>query len=197
MININNLEIVAVLSCFINIYLAARNHILNFLFGIITVSLYFIIFFQAKLYADMLLQLIFLILQFYGWYQWLAKTNHVNISIKQISPIMLLYVVMCTVILFTLMSFILRFYTDSTTIYMDSLITALSLVAQWMMSKKFLSHWWFWIIADIFSIKLYIAKELYFTSLLYAFLFFICIYGYLNWKKISSEARYKLELSPL
>jgi nicotinamide mononucleotide transporter len=184
MLNINNLEILAVICCFINIYLVARAKILNFVFGSAAVSLYFIIFFQTKLYADMCLQLIFLILQFYGCYQWLSKTDGFSkIFIQKSSSIFLLYTFLITTILFTVISSILSSYTDSTTVYMDSLITSLSLVAQWLMSKKFLIHWGFWMVADIFSIKIYLFKGLYFTSLLYAFLFIICIYGYLNWKK--------------
>jgi nicotinamide mononucleotide transporter len=184
MITINNLEIIAVICCFLNIYLVARAQAINFIFGIFTVSLYFVIFFKTKLYADMLLQLIFLILQFYGWYQWVSKmdSDHM-VSIKKGSSSLLFYTFLITVTLFVTICTILSSYTDSTTIYMDSLITTLSLVAQWMMSRKLLIHWWFWMVADIFSIKIYIFKGLYFTSLLYVILFFICIYGYLNWKK--------------
>jgi nicotinamide mononucleotide transporter len=184
MITINHLEMAAVICCFFNIYLAARAHVLNFLFGTIAVSLYSIIFFQTKLYADMFLQLIFLVLQFYGCYQWSYKIDTVtDTSIKNSPPMFFFFSFFVTAILFITISFILSSYTDSTTIYMDALITSLSLVAQWMMSKKILIHWWFWMIADIFSIKIYIVKGLYFTSILYAILFFICMYGYLNWKK--------------
>lgn len=181
---INHLEILAVICCFINIYLAARAHVLNFLFGIAAVSLYFVIFFNAKLYADMSLQLVFLVLQFYGGYQWLSKKATVsNVFNEPFKTTYLIYGLLITAFLFITIAVILARYTDSTTIYIDAFITALSLVAQWMMSRKWLVHWWIWMVVDIISIKVFLVKELYFTSILYAILFILCIYGYLNWKK--------------
>jgi nicotinamide mononucleotide transporter len=184
MTNLHSLEIIAVLCGVLNIYLAARAHLLNWVFGIATVSLYFIIFFKTKLYADMSLQLIFFVLQFYGWYLWMfGSETHSKIAIQKKSKLIFFYCICAASFLFIPISYILFSYTDSTTIFIDALITALSLVAQWMMSKKWLEHWWLWMIIDIISIKMFLQKELYFTSGLYAVLFFICVYGYLNWQK--------------
>lgn len=179
----SHLETIAVACCFINIYLVAREHILNFLFGSIAVVLYFIIFLNAKLYADMCLQLVFFALQFYTCYQWLSGRKISSPPIRLFSPILLTYSALFAVVLFAMVVFILSRYTDSTTIYMDAAITVLSLVAQWMMSKKWLAHWWLWMIVDLLSIQVYLLKGLYSTSILYAVLFLLCIYGYFNWQK--------------
>lgn len=178
------LEILAVAFGLMNIYLAARANILNWLFGILTVSLYFIIFFQAKLYADMSLQVVFLILQFYGWYQWLfGSETHSKLPIKKTPFVIYLSATTAILFLFGLIAMMLFRYTDSTTVYLDAFITAASLVAQWMMTKKWLEHWFLWMVVDAVSIKMYLLKDLYFTSGLYGIFFLLCVYGYFHWKK--------------
>ncbi len=87
------------------------------------------------------------------------------------------------IILFAAISFILKHNTDSTTVYVDAMITALSLIAQWMMSKKYLQHWILWIIIDLISINLYISKSLYLTSLLYLVFMLLCFKGYYQWRQ--------------
>jgi nicotinamide mononucleotide transporter len=189
MTNIHTLETIAVICCFINIYLIARANIFNYLFGIVTVLSYFIIFLKTKLYADMSLQIVFLVLQFYGWYQWKfgAKTI-ILASINKATTTSLLCMTIITAILFAIISTILFKFTDSTTVYLDALITSLSLVAQWMMSKRWLAHWVVWMLVDLVSIKTYLMKDLYFTSTLYSILFLLCIYGYYSWKKTTSAS---------
>ncbi len=180
-------EIIATITGFLNIYLAARANIWNWFFGIITVSLYAIIFFEVKLYADMGLQLVFFCLQFYGIYQWLyGGAQHHARTVQRANKIILLIAFVATLILFGSIAFILQRYTDSTTVYIDAFTTALSLVAQWMMSKKWLEHWWLWMVVDVISISMYLNKSLYFTSGLYAAYFFLCVVGYVTWKKLLS-----------
>ncbi len=184
MINSHLLEVLAVSCCLVNIYLITRANVLNWLFGVVTVSLYFVIFLKAKLYADMSLQVVFLGLQFYGWYRWLfGSETHSTLAIRKAPPLYFAVSFVLAAVLFFLISFILTNYTDSTTIYQDAFITALSLAAQWLLSQKWLQHWLLWMVVDIVSIKVYLLKHLYFTSGLYAILLMLCIYGYYNWRK--------------
>lgn len=178
------LETPAVIFGLLNIYLAARANILNWLFGIFSICLYIVIFFQVKLYADMSLNVIFLLLQFYGWYEWLhggEKRSELRVThaTKQVHGIAIL----ATGILFVVVAYILQHYTDSTTVYFDSFTTALSLVAQWMMTRKWLENWWLWIVVDVISVKMYLIKHLYLTAGLYAVFLFLCVMGYFTWKK--------------
>ena len=179
----HGLEILATISGLLNIYLAARANIWNWLFGIITVSLYLVIFLNVKLYADMSLQLIFFSLQFYGLYEWLyGGVRHTALSITRATTAIFLIAFSATILLYLSISFILQHYTDSTTVSIDAFTTALSLVAQWMMSKKWLEHWLLWMLVDIISIDMYFNKSLYFTSGLYAIFFILCVLGYYTWK---------------
>jgi nicotinamide mononucleotide transporter len=183
------LEVFAFISGIVNIYLLTRCSLWNWFFGVITVSLYAIIFFNTKLYADMSLQGIFLFFQFYGLYQWCYGTHEKQlIGIQVINYSTCLSLILTTVILFVGISFFLRHNSDSTTVYADATITALSLIAQWMMSKKYLHHWILWIIIDVFSIGLYINKTLYLTALLYFVFMLLCIKGFFEWKGTLSKS---------
>ena len=98
------------------------------------------------------------------------------------------WLTVAAIILFAVISFILKHNTDSTTVYADATITSLSLVAQWMMSKKYLQHWILWIIIDVISINLYISKSLYLTSFLYSVFMLLCIKGYYQWRQAFSKS---------
>lgn len=190
-LNTHAIEIIGAISGFFNIYLVARNNIWNYFFGILYVSLYTVVFFNAKLYADMSLQLFFLVMQFHGIYSWLYGGKEKSIKfITSASNNILLIAFFSSFSLFGLISFILQRYTDSTTVYADAFITALSLVAQWMMNNKWIEHWYLWIIINSVSILLYMSKGLYLTTGLYFTFLYICILGYGVWKKQSSTLIY-------
>ncbi len=183
-----SIEAIAFTSGIVNIYLLTRCSLWNWFFGILTVSLYAIIFFNIKLYADMSLQGVFLFFQFYGLYQWCYGKENKPIAMQVLSLSTCLSLVVATIILFIGISFILKYNTDSTTVYADATITALSLIAQWMMSKKYLQHWILWIIIDLISINLYIGKSLYLTSLLYLVFMLLCIKGYYQWRETLNKS---------
>lgn len=184
-----SIEAVAFTSGIVNIYLLTRCCLWNWFFGILTVSLYAIIFFNIKLYADMSLQGVFLFFQFYGLYQWrYGSKENKPIAMQVVSLATCLSLVVAAIILLAGISFILKHSTDSTTIYADATITALSLIAQWMMSKKYLQHWVLWIIIDLISINLYISKTLYLTALLYLIFMLLCFRGYYQWRETLNKS---------
>lgn len=178
------LETPAVIFGLLNIYLAARASILNWLFGIFSICLYAVIFFQVKLYADMSLNVIFLLLQFYGWHEWLhGGEKRSELLVTRASTTIYMIAMTATAILFAIIAYILGHYTDSTTVYFDSFTTALSLVAQWMMTRKWIENWWLWIVVDIISVKMYLIKHLNLTAGLYAIFLGLCVMGYFTWRK--------------
>lgn len=184
-----SIEAIAFTSGIVNIYLLTRCSLWNWFFGILTVSLYAIIFFNIKLYADMSLQGVFLFFQFYGLYQWCyGNKENKPIAMQQLDLSTGLSLAVAAIILFGIISFTLIHNTDSTTVYADATITALSLIAQWMMSKKYLQHWILWIIIDVISINLYIIKSLYLTSLLYLVFMLLCIKGYYQWRQVLNKS---------
>lgn len=180
-----NIEMLAFMSGIINVYLVTRCSLWNWFFGITTVCLYAFIFFNTKLYADMGLQGVFLVFQFYGLYQWrYGSRERKPLVLQIINHSTCLSLALVAVVLFTGISSFLKYNTDSTTIYADAIITTLSLIAQWMMSKKYLHHWILWIVIDTISIGLYISKTLYLTALLYSIFMLLCIKGYYQWREV-------------
>ncbi|WP_419241169.1 nicotinamide riboside transporter PnuC [Cardinium endosymbiont of Nabis limbatus] len=183
------LEAFAFITGLLSVYLLIKVSLWNWFFGIITVLSFLFIFFNAKLYAEMGLQVVFLALQCYGIYQWSSSSPRKNSLSIQLAHRSVYYAYTANgLLLFTGISYMLNKYTDSTTVYADVWITTLSLIAQWMMGKKYLQHWLLWIVVDISAIILYIYKALYLTALLYFIYIFLAIIGYKNWKNLLKEA---------
>lgn len=181
------LELIASTCLIINVYLAAREKMINFLFGAVGVLLYFFIFYQAKLYADMMLQLVFFSLQFHGAYHWYFKKGTAQtpvVSLLNRAGIgEMIQLSVATMLLFCVLAYILKNYTDSTTVMIDALTTAMSLTAQWMLNRKILETWIVWIVIDVISIEMYAIKSLHITTVLMFIYLGLAILGYSRWRK--------------
>lgn len=178
------LEVIGVITGILCVYLAAKNIIWNWPFAIISVSIYIIIFFKAKLYADMGLQFYFLGMNIYGWYFWSRKpkTEEKVPVIKITSKEILLSVI--GIILFTaILGFILKQGTDAAFPFIDSFCTACSLIAQVLLARKVLENWLIWIFVDVIYVIVYSAKSLHLTAGMYALYFIIAALGYRDWRR--------------
>lgn len=180
------LEQIAVACGLANIYLTVRQNIWCWPVGVVMVSLYIYIFFNAKLYSDAGLNVFFLVMQFYGWYQWTrGGVDHA----RSLSPVTRLRptgwawtiggVLTGTAVLGTVMS---RF-TDAALPYPDAFTTLLSVFAQFLLTRKVLDNWTLWIVADVVYIGIYSSKELYWTAGLYVVFLVLCVKGYRDWKR--------------
>lgn len=168
----------------LSVGLTIRQHLLCWPIGIVNVALYIWVFFQSKLYSDAGLQVVYVVLQFYGWHEWLhggeAKSElHVSSTPGRFRPVLL-----CLGIAGTLgLGAFFDTRTDAAMPYWDAGITSFSLVAQWMMAKKFLENWIVWLLVDVVAIGVFAVKGLYPTALLYAVFCGMAISGYLQWRK--------------
>ncbi|MCK9408402.1 MAG: nicotinamide riboside transporter PnuC [Bacteriovoracaceae bacterium] len=177
-------EIVAVILGLISVYLVTRQNVWCYPLGIISVFAYIFIFFDVKLYADMGLQVFFIVLQVYGWYKWLYGGNghstlHVSWASRHVYTLTAFFTVSAT----TLLGFVLHQLTDASLPYVDSFLAVLSMAAQWMMAKKYIENWILWTIVNIGSIGMYGVKGLYFTMFLYTVYFGLALLGYAEWKR--------------
>lgn len=186
------LEILGTIVGLVYLYLEYKASIHLWIAGIIMPAIYIFIYWQAGLYADFGINVYYLLVALYGWFLWKygnksasdnnAKGEELPISMlpkKYILPLILVFAATFALILYILISF-----TDSNVPYLDSFTTALSIVGMWMLAKKFIEQWWVWIVVDLVSAGLYVYKELYLTSGLYALYAVIAFFGYLNWKKL-------------
>lgn len=177
------LEILAFITGVWCVWLAARRHVMNFPIGIINVSLFVVLFAGVGLYADMALQFVYIGLGFAGWYWWLrGGPQRTALGIRRAGTahqvVLAVALVAITATIYTL----LTSHTDSTVPVWDATTTALSLVAQYMLSRKLLQNWYVWITADLIYIPLYAYKGLYLTAGLYCIFLGLCIYGLAQWR---------------
>jgi nicotinamide mononucleotide transporter len=185
------IEIVAVACGLANVYLTVRQNIWCWPVGVVMVSLYIYIFFEAKLYSDTLLQVFFLVMQFYGWYEWTRGPVERSTSLSAIRRLgapgwrwTAAGIVAGTAILGTLM----HRHTDAALPYPDAFTTLLSVFAQFLMTKKFLDNWTLWIVADVVYVVVYAIKDLYWTCGLYVVFLGLCVQGYREWRRDEHRA---------
>ncbi len=161
--------------------------------GFVSSAIYVIIFYKAGIYADMGLQLYYVVISVYGWYNWTKLQNKQNQNGKVKSVLkmhsLIFTLVIITVLLFVFLSQILIHFTNSTVPYVDSFTTALSITATWMLAKKYLEHWLLWIVVDTVSAGVYFYKELYITIFLYVVYSIFAIIGYFMWRESIDKIR--------
>jgi nicotinamide mononucleotide transporter len=182
----NKTEVLGAILGVLYIYFSIKQNILTWPTGLLTSALYVVVFFQAKLYADMGLQAYYVVISIYGWYFWLkGKKSQENEQVPvRVSSNKLKYLLIAaSVLLYAIILFVLTNYTDSDVPHMDAMTTALSIVATWMLAKKYIGHWLIWIFVDAFSAGLYIYKGLWATVILFVIYTVMAILGYLEWKK--------------
>lgn len=180
------IELLGTIFGLLYIVLSIKQNIWCWPVGLITSALYIYVFFQTKFYADMSLQVYYLVVSIYGWYHWMygsrsKKQDDLKISRTGIKLALVLTVI--TLILFGLIAFILVNYTDSEIPYWDAFTTAGSFVATWMLARKLIEHWLVWIVVDAVSLGLYVYKGLYPTVVLFAVYTLLALLGYIEWKK--------------
>lgn len=182
----SSLEIVAVVFGLANIYLTVKQNIWSWAAGAVMVSLYIYITYGARLYSDVLLNGFFLVMQFYGWYEW---SRGPVVHARSLSTVQRLGtrgwswtaagVVAGTAALGTGM----HHFTNASLPYLDASATSLSVFGQFLMTKKYLDNWTLWIIADLLYVFLiYPRKGLYLTAGLYVVFLVLCVQGYREWK---------------
>jgi nicotinamide mononucleotide transporter len=177
-------ELVAVAFGLASVYLSAREHIVSWPTAIVNVAIFFFLFWKAKLYADAVLQLVYLALSAYGWYEWLyGGERHSRLHVSRTTRRQWMVVTPIFLAAGVGLGAVLARFTDSPVPYFDALLTSASLVAQWMMTRKLLENWIIWILADIVYVPLFIQRGLPFTALQYAIFLALAVGGYLGWKR--------------
>lgn len=166
------------------VWLTVRENIWNFPLGLVNVAAFSVVFVRAELYADAGLQGVYFVLGILGWYWWLYGGEQATaLKIHRASLFELLITIAAGIAAtFVLWSLLARYGGSAS--FWDALTTSFSLCAQWLMSRKRLESWWFWIVVDIIYVPLYIYKELYLTAVLYAVFLVMAVLGLLRWRSV-------------
>lgn len=184
----STLEWIAALAGAVSVYLSARENIWSWPTAIVNVGLYIIVFRRTGLYSDMGLQVVYLALSVYGWYQWLyGGTNRTQLSVSRAAlgewavatPIAIAFWILLARYTATLPGVALP--------YLDSGLTTISLVAQWMMTRKIIENWVLWIVADVVYVPMYVYKGLPVTAALYAVFLVLAVIGLRSWRRSYRE----------
>jgi nicotinamide mononucleotide transporter len=165
------------------VWLTVRENIWNWPIGIANSTFFIVLFLQSRLYADMGLQVIYVVLGLLGWYWWLyGGQNRTTLHVARISVTVGLVLTGLMLAATAGGTIYLTRIHDSAP-FLDSLTTALSLAAQYMLTKKLIENWYVWITADIIYIGLYLYKHLYLTSALYVLFACLCVIGLREWRR--------------
>ena len=184
----NSIEIVAAAFGVVSVFLSVRQNIWSWPTAIVNVGLYIFVFYGSKLYADTGLQVVYVVLNAYGWYHWLyGGKNRTELPVTRTSARLWLLLVALIAAGTAVLGTILTQKTDAALPYVDSLTTSTSLVAQWMMTRKLLENWIIWVAVDVVYIGMYINKSLYVTAVLYFIFLVLSAMGFLQWRRSLRE----------
>ena len=179
----NWFEIVAALLAIAYLLLAMRQDARCWIAWIISSLMYLFVMYSAGLYMEAGLQIFYLLMGFYGLYQWQYKlANNEALKIK-VWPITTHIICLTTLFLLVLTSgYILSNNTDAASPYIDAFTTWGAIIASYMVAKKILENWIYWFVVDFVSVFLFVSRELYPTALLFCLYIVLVIFGYRSWK---------------
>ena len=184
-----SLEIIAVFFGFLSVWFSKNNNILVFPTGMINTSIFVYLLLKWSLLGDMIINAYYFIMSIYGWYFWLKGTNNTVTPISKVSNKDIRIVILLFISSSVFVSLVYSFFDKWETIvsYIDILTTAIFFAAMWLMAKRKVESWIFWIVGNIISIPLYLHKGLAFTSIQYFIFTVIAIAGYIKWKELYNK----------
>ncbi|KVH69921.1 aminotransferase [Burkholderia ubonensis] len=198
----STLEIAGVIVSALAIWLTAKRRMLCWPVGLASVALYGWIFFDAKLYSDMLLQGAFAVLQVYGWRRWLAQrvdradgmaggaaSHGAVVPVSGVTPAKVLPDLIAAVVGSALLGGIMARWTDAALPFVDASLTAFSLVAQYWTARRYIASWGLWIVVNVVYVGMFVVKELYLTAGLYALFIGLAVIGWRDWRNTAAAVR--------
>jgi len=180
------LEIIAVIFGFLSVWYSKQNKIWVFPTGMISTVIFVYLLLKWELLGDMMINAYYFVMSVYGWYIWTRKVDatHVTpISRMTSQENKIAIAIFVTTLVFVYIVYVSFDKWTSWVAYVDTITTAIFFVGMWLMAKRKIENWIFWIIGDIISVPLYLYKGFTFTSFQYLGFTFIAIFGYLAWKR--------------
>jgi nicotinamide mononucleotide transporter len=186
------LEITGVIFGLWSVWFAKKDNILVFPTGLISTSIYVFLLWKWSLLGDMMVNAYYFVMSIYGWYHWTRKTDNVEtFPISRISnqEIKLSAIIFLLTEIFVVAVYLFFDKFTSWLSYVDTFVTGVFFVGMWLMAKRKIENWIFWIVGDLVSIPLYFAKGYSFTSFQYLVFTIIAVFGYIEWKKTLNNSK--------
>lgn len=176
------LELLSFLLSVATVWLNIRQSHWAWLFAIISSATYGLVFYGSRLYGDMGLQLVFIAVSIFGWYQWLhGDDRHDKLPVTSLPARGRVLAGVAWLAGFVALAWFLKNYTDTDVPKSDAFLTAGSLVGQLLLSRKKIENWHVWIIVDVLYVALYLHKHLMLTAILYAVFVGMAVIGLRAW----------------
>ena len=187
-----SLELIAVFFGLLSVWFSKNNNVLVYPTGIINTSIFVYLLVKWELLGDMIINVYYFLMSIYGWYYWTRKPhNHEYTPITKIKEadikIILIIIISSTLFVSYLYSFFDKW--SGLVSYIDILTTAIFFVGMWLMARRKIESWVFWILGDVISVPLYFVKGLAFSSFQYLIFTLIAVAGYYKWKSIYNNKK--------
>lgn len=177
------LEIAAALFTVANVWLATRENMWTWPTGIVSVTLYAVVFYQSRLFGNCALQVVYFVMTLHGWYEWLrGGVNHTELRVRRATARQWTGCMVAGIVMTLPILWLLRHYNGSAPL-LDALTTSFSIVGQWMLNEKLLENWWMWIAVDMVSVPMFFGSGNTLTALLYCALALLCFKGIFDWRR--------------
>ena len=183
------LELISFILSVITVLLNIRQNHWAWLFAIISSAAYGMVFFGARLYGDMGLQVVFIVVSVWGWYSWLhGGAQRQPLDVTRLDRAGWIASLAGWAVGFVLLAWFLRSFTDTDVPHADGFLTAGSLLGQVLLSRKKVENWHAWIAVDILYVGLYVYKNLILTAILYGVFVLMAIVGLRAWRRAARGA---------
>lgn len=187
-----SLELIAVFFGLLSVWFSKNNNVLVYPTGIINTSIFVYLLVKWELLGDMIINVYYFLMSIYGWYYWTRKSNNVRytpITRMHSTDIKIILIIIISSVLFV--SYLYSFFEkwSGFVSYVDIITTAIFFAGMWLMARRKIESWFFWILGDIISVPLYFVKGLAFSSFQYLIFTFIAIAGYYKWKSIYNNKK--------
>jgi nicotinamide mononucleotide transporter len=168
----------------LSILLAMLNSVHTWWTGIIGCVLFGWVFFGAKLYADVTLQLFFIITSALGWWQWIRGERGSELPVRHAPVRPLLMMLMSGAVVAVGYGWLLHRFTDAYAPFLDSIVLAFSVLAQLLLMRRHYESWWCWLLVNTIAVPLYLSKNLHVTALLYTAFWINAVVALVRWRKL-------------
>ena len=187
-----SLELIAVFFGLLSVWFSKNNNVLVYPTGIINTSIFVYLLVKWELLGDMIINVYYFLMSIYGWYYWTRKSNnegYTPITRMHSTDIKIILIIIISSVLFV--SYLYSFFEkwSGFVSYVDIITTAIFFAGMWLMARRKIESWFFWILGDIISVPLYFVKGLAFSSFQYLIFTFIAIAGYYKWKSIYNNKK--------
>lgn len=180
----NYVEIIASVLGLWGVWLTTRQNIWCWPVGLVNVILSLYVFFVSKLYADVILQIFYLVMTIYGWYNWLyGGENKSVLKVTRIKKNIMIALIITSIFLIAATGYLFSTYTDAALPYWDATVAVWGVIGTYVQAKKYIENWIIWILNDLLCTGIYFYKDLYAFTALYFIFTLLAIYGYYQWRK--------------